>query len=83
MLVCSFDFVVRTLAPSALSSSNSWPGLNFISVVLKVEEVTSTKLSPSFFSSTVGVTALAALRVIRPTPGNGHQLWLALLVNDF
>ncbi|VVC93480.1 unnamed protein product [Leptidea sinapis] len=57
-----------TLAPSARSSSNSSPGLNFISVVLKVDEVTSTYASPSFLSSTVGVTALAALRVIRPSP---------------
>lgn len=57
-----------TVRPSMVSSSNSLPNSNVISVFLNVDDVTNVNLSPSFFNSTVGDTELPILRRTNPTP---------------
>lgn len=63
-----------TFLPSAVSSSNSSPSLNLISVFLKGLVVFSVYIPSFSVSSTTGLTLLPILRVTIPTPEKRDKL---------
>lgn len=65
--------MLRTVRPSGVSSSNSSSSVNEYELFLNVEYVWNVYTAPaaSTLSATVGVTELAILRPIRPTPWKG------------